>query len=297
MDRKEYSQGLTASISAYLLWGLLPIYWKMVDAISPYQIFSHRVIWSFLFIMILMRFGKKGDAFKSVVSKPRNLIGYILPSLVISANWLMYIWAVNNEFVLETSLGYFINPLVITLFGSIILKERMSRLQKIGIGFAIAGVAFETFAYGKVPIIALILAFTFSVYGLLKKKSNVDSITGLALETLIIGGPALAYMMYQEFSGGGITGNLPVHFWPLIMLSGIMTAVPMILFADGVKKLPLTISGFIQYFSPTIQLFLGIFVFKEPFNLWSLVSFGLIWIGIAFFTYSQILYLRDPEKA
>jgi chloramphenicol-sensitive protein RarD len=295
MDRKEYIQGMIIGVSAYLIWGLLPLYWKLVGQISPIQIFSHRVVWSFLFISIIMIVWKKGEAFRKEISSIRNWLYFLWPSIFISINWIVYIWAVNNGFVLETSLGYYMNPLMVTLFGSLYLKEKLSRLQKFGIGFASLGVLIKTITFGKLPIIALVLALSFSIYGLLKKKSRVDSLTGLAFETLIIGIPSLIYMIIVETSGKGISGNLPVSFWPLVMMSGVLTALPLLLYAEGLKKLPMTVMGFIQYLSPTIGLILGVFVFKEPFDLSSLIAFGLIWIGIGFFIYSQVLFLKETN--
>lgn len=296
MDRKEYLQGIFYGVSAYLLWGLLPLYWKMVGVISPFQIFSHRVVWSFLFLSLVMIFWKKGEAFKIELKSAKNWLYFLWPSIFISINWIVFIWAVNNGYVLETSLGYYMNPILVSLFGSILLKEKVSRLQKFGIGFATAGVVLKTVTYGRLPIIAIVLALSFSVYGLLKKKSRVDSLTGLAFETLIIGIPSVFYMGFVEATGKGISGNLPVYFWPIIIMSGVLTALPLLLYAEGLKKLPMTVMGFIQYLAPTIGLFLGIFVFKEPFDISSLFAFGLIWIGIGFFIYSQILFLRETNN-
>jgi chloramphenicol-sensitive protein RarD len=194
--------------------------------------------------------------------------------------------------VIETSLGYYINPLVLTLFGFIFYKERLNRYQKIGIGLATLGVLVKTVLYGKLPIVALVLAVCFGSYGLLKKKSNLDSLTGLGFETLIIGIPSLIYMGIMEFGGNGITGNLPNSFWILISLSGIVTATPLLMYAESTKKLPLNVVGFLQYISPTIALMLGIFVFGEPFDIGSLIAFSLIWLGLGFFSYSQFKLLK-----
>lgn len=275
------------------MWGLLPLYWKMVDAITPYQIFSQRVVWSFLFITFILFFRKRMPILVAALKSGKEWRRIILPSLFISVNWLLYIWAVNNNFVIETSLGYYINPLVLTLFGFIFYKERLNGYQKIGIGLAAVGVIVKTVIYGKLPIVALVLAVCFGSYGLLKKKSSLDSLTGLGFETLIIGLPSLIYMGIMEFTGQGITGNLSINFWFLIALSGIVTATPLLMYAESTKKLPLNVVGFLQYISPTIALMLGIFVFGEPFELGSLIAFSLIWIGLGFFTYSQFKLLKN----
>lgn len=295
MDRKKYIQGLAMGSSAFVMWGLLPLYWKWVRAITPYQIFAQRVVWSFVFVAAILIVMGKWKTFRGVLRSIRNWKLIIAPAFFISINWLLYIWAVNNNYVIETSLGYYINPLVLTLFGRVFFKERLNRLQKIGIGFAGFGVAIKTFTYGRIPIIALVLATSFALYGLLKKKSDLDSITGMGFETLVIGVPSFFYLIGMESSGLGITGNLPTSFWFMIALSGIVTATPLMLYAEGTKRLPLTVVGFLQYIAPTIALFLGVFVFDEPFDSISLFAFVFIWIGIAFFSYSQYRILKRAK--
>ncbi|HAS73541.1 MAG TPA: EamA family transporter RarD [Clostridiales bacterium UBA8960] len=292
MDRKNYVIGLVYGASAFTMWGLLPLYWKLVNAITPYQIFAQRVVWSFVFITLILVIFKKTPILMKALKSKREWKRIVLPSILISVNWLLYIWGVNNNFVIETSLGYYINPLVLTLFGFIFYKERLNRYQKIGIGLATLGVLVKTVLYGKLPIVALVLAVCFGSYGLLKKKSNLDSLTGLGFETLIIGIPSLIYMGIMEFGGNGITGNLPNSFWILISLSGIVTATPLLMYAESTKKLPLNVVGFLQYISPTIALMLGIFVFGEPFDIGSLIAFSLIWLGLGFFSYSQFKLLK-----
>lgn len=283
------------SSSAFTMWGLLPLYWKWVNGITPYQIFAQRVVWSFVFVVAIIVVKGRWNAFKETLKSIRNWRRVIAPSIFISVNWLLYIWAVNNNFIIETSLGYYINPLVLTLLGRIFYKERLNRLQKIGIGFAGIGVAIKTLTYGRIPIIALILATSFALYGLLKKKSNLDSISGMGFETLFIGIPSLFYLIGMESTGQGITGNLPPSFWFMIAVSGIVTATPLMLYAEGTKRLPLTVVGFLQYIAPTIALFLGVIVFDEPFDSISLFAFVFIWIGIAFFSYSQYRILKRAK--
>ena len=293
MERKRYIEGLMMGVAAFVLWGLLPLYWKLVKAISPYQIFTQRVVWSFLFVMIILAVRGLLPKYKEVISQPKNWIGILGPAFFISVNWLLYIWAVNNDYVIESSLGYFINPLVLTLFGAIFYKERLTKLQTIGITLATVGVLMKSFYYGQIPYIALVLAFSFAVYGLLKKKSALDSLTGLAFETLVIGVPSLIYIMRVESQGTGIHGNLPWQFWILIAFSGIATATPLLLYAEGTKRLPLSVLGFLQYIAPTIMLILGILVFKEPFQRSDLIPFAMIWIGLLFFSYAQYKLLSQ----
>lgn len=250
MDRKNYIEGLTFGALAFGMWGILPLYWRLVDAISPYQIFCQRVVWSFLFVCILLLIkGKWPEFYKTLKSRQewKNIIG---PSVFIAMNWFLYIWGVNNGYVIEASLGYYINPLILTLLGRIFFKERLTLLQKISIAFAAAGVLIKTLLYGRIPFIALALAATFAFYGLLKKKSTLNSLSGLGFETLVIGIPSLLFLILTETRGAGITGNLPWTFWILIALSGVVTAIPLLLYAEGTKKLPLNIVGFLQYLSP-----------------------------------------------
>lgn len=290
-------EGLSSGVLAYVLWGLLPLYWKAVGAINPYQIFSQRIIWSFLFVGVILWYTKKWQEFKSTISDWREWVSIAAPALVISVNWMVYIWGVNNGYIIESSLGYFINPLIVMLFGRIFFKEKMTFLQKVSLGMALAGVLLKTVQYGRIPYVALILAVSFAVYGLLKKKSKLTSVAGLGFETLFVGIPSLFYIIFVETGGSGITGNLPWTFWPLIAASGIITATPLLLYAEGIKKLPLTIMGFLQYLSPTMQLFLGIYLFKEAFDLASLGAFSIIWAGILLFTYDQYRTLRRREAA
>jgi len=296
MDKKRYGEGLLMSTGAFVIWGLLPLYWKWVSAITPYEIFAQRVVWSLFFVLILMRNKERLQNFIHMVKQPRHLLKTIAPAIFISFNWLTYIWGVNNGYVLEASLGYYINPLVLTLFGRIFFKEHLTRDQKIGISFAMIGVVYKTVTYGRVPYIALILAFSFAIYGLLKKKSTFTSLTGLGIETLLIGVPALITLLYYESQGMGIIGNLPSYYWLRIMLSGVLTATPLLLYSEGTKRLPLSIIGFLQYIAPTISLFLGIFIFKEAFNFSSLIAFIFIWIGLAIFTREQVILFRKQKK-
>lgn len=292
MNRKSYIEGLIFGGLAYLIWGLLPLYWKLVHALSAYQLFAQRVVWSLLFVVILILIMRKKDDFLKLLKSKEKYKIILGSSAFISVNWLVYIWAVNNGYVIESSLGYFMNPLVLTLFGSMFFKERLTKLQMVGMAFAVTGVLAKTILYGRVPIIAITLAVSFASYGVLKKKAQVDSMTGLGFETLLIGLPSLIYIIFGEASGAGITGNLPLSFWLLISLSGIATATPLIFYAEAAKKLPLSTLGFLQYIAPTITLFLGIYIFKEPFDFKSLIAFILIWIGLVIFSYSQVILLK-----
>lgn len=297
MDKKNYLQGLAYGATAYFLWGLLPLYWRLVHQLSAYQIFAQRVVWSFVFVLILLRAKGRIGAFFKLLSDRRIWKIGLASSLFISINWLTYIWGVNNGYVIESSLGYFINPLVMTLFGRFFFKEKITRLQGAGLLSALIGVLLSTWFYHRIPVIGLTLAVSFAVYGVLKKKSGLDSLNGLTLETLVISAPSLIYILFAESSGQGISGNLPYWFWGIIALSGIVTAVPLLCYAEGAKKLPLSVLGFLQYISPTISLILGITVFKEAFDARSLIAFSFIWFGLILFSYSQYVIFSKKHNA
>ncbi|HAP44008.1 MAG: hypothetical protein A2087_06770 [Spirochaetes bacterium GWD1_61_31] len=292
MDKKQYATGLMNGLGAFLLWGLLPLYWRLVGAIAPYQIFAHRVVWSLLFVLILLLARGELREFGRLVRQPKLWLRLLGPAVFISINWLTYIWGVNSGYVIESSLGYYMNPLVLTLFGTVFLKEKLTRLQAAGIALSAVGVAIKTLSYGRFPWVAIVLAVTFAVYGLLKKLSPLKSLKGLGFETLIISLPALGYLLFAELGGSGIAGNLPWYYWPLIMASGVATAVPLLLFAEATSRLPLTVIGFLQYLAPTIALFLGIFVFQEDFEAASLLAFGFVWTGIILFSAAQYRLFR-----
>lgn len=292
MENREYKLGLLFGVASFGMWGMLPLYWKLVGAISPYQIFAHRVLWSFVFIVFIMIYKDYWKNFSKMVKDGRTIKFFIAPAIAISINWMLYIWSVNNGYVVEASLGYYINPLMLTAFGSLVYKEKMTKLQKLGLALAIIGVVVKTVLYGRVPVIALILATSFSVYGLLKKRSKWDSLTALAFETLIVGIPSLIFLIFVEVTGTGIRGNLPFYLVPLILLSGIATATPLILYAESAKRLPLSVLGFIQFLSPTISLLIGVFVFKEAFDISSMIGFSFIWVALGLFIYSQVKILK-----
>lgn len=296
MNRKTYLEGLAFGAGAFVLWGLLPLYWKAVQALSPYQIFAHRVVWSFLVVYVILSITKKRARFFAALRSKKELKAIIPAAVAISINWLLYIWAVNNNYVIETSLGYYMNPLILALFGRLFYGERLSRLEYIGFLFAGTGVVLKTIFYGAFPYIAVILAVCFALYGLFKKRSVLESTVSLEVETLVIGIPSILYLIYAEATGTGISGNLPMWYWGLIALSGIMTAVPLLLYSESAKRLPLTVLGFLQYIAPTLALFLGVFVFGEAFTWDALMCFALIWIGLILFTVSQYRQLKERRK-
>lgn len=286
-QQKLYKTGLIYAIMSYCTWGVFPLYWKMLLHVPPQQILAHRIVWSLFFLLILLAW-RRDRVFIQYLSSPRTLGLLLLTAALIGGNWFTYIYAVNNNHIVDSSLGYYINPMVNILLGMVFLKERLSRIQAIAVAFAFAGVAYLTFHYGRIPIISLVLAFSFGLYGLLRKKANLQSMPGLMVETLLLAPIALWYLWHVNTMGSGAYGHYSILTDMLLMLGGPVTAIPLFWFGIAATRIPLSTLGFIQYLSPTLQLLIGIFVFREPFDTAYLISFGLVWTGLGIYTYSVI---------
>ena len=282
--------GIIYTMGAYILWGILPIYWKLIDEVPALEILAHRVIWSFIFVLIIVVILKRKilkNFFQVQMSQKKTWLGLFLASLFISINWFTYIYAVNTNHIVEASLGYYINPLIAVLLGVFVLREKVNKMQAISFIIAGIGVLYMTISVGKIPWISLILALSFGFYGLSKKLIKVDSILGLLLETLFILPFALLFLAYlgvnnqHSFSTGSLTNDL------FLIGSGIATAIPLLWFGIGAQKIPLYLVGFLQYISPTISLILGVVMYGESFTKDHLVTFACIWIAIAMFSARQ----------
>ena len=288
------NKGVIFAFSAYLLWGFFPIYFKLIGIVPPLQILAHRFLWSFVFLAILIFGLKQVTRLKGSITR-RILVSYFLAGSILAINWGTYVYAVNSDHVLESSLGYFINPMVSVLLGVIFLKERLRLWQWIPVGLACIGVIYLTVIFGSIPWIALVLAFSFGLYGLIKKISPLDSLSGLTLETGLLLIPAVAFLGFHEINGTGSFGHTGAGIGILLALSGVVTAIPLLLFAAGTKRINLTTIGILQYITPSIQFLLGAFLFKEPFDVNRLVGFGLIWIALIIFTGETILHQRNKR--
>lgn len=290
--QRENTTGIMYTAGAYILWGILPIYWKLAYDVPALEILAHRVIWSFVFVLVIVAFLKRKllkNFFLVQMSQKKTWIGLILASLFISINWLTYIYAVNTDHIVEASLGYYINPLVAVLLGVFVLREKVNGWQAVSFVLAGIGVIYMTVSIGKLPWISLILALSFGFYGLSKKLVKVDSILGLLLETLFVLPFALLFLAYLGANGqhSFATGSLQTNL--LLLGSGIVTAIPLLWFGIGAQKIPLYLVGFIQYISPTISLIIGVLMYDEAFTKDHIVAFTCIWIAIAIFTVSNIL--------
>lgn len=289
---ENYKQGIFFGLAAYVLWGILPVYWKALELVSPFEILSSRFMWSCVFVFLLIIFQKKWPLFtkevKQVFSNVKTGAAMAAAGITISFNWGTFIWAVNNGHIVETSMGYYINPLVSSLFAVVFLRERLDKMQLAAITCAFIGVASMVYSFGKIPWVSLTLAFTFALYGLLKKILPVSALTSIMLETLLITPLALVYeySLWQQGVSFYASGNLQV----IMMLTGagVVTAIPLLLFTAGARLLPLKIIGFLQYISPTLTLLIGVFVYNEAFTASHLLAFGWIWAALLLFIVSQL---------
>ncbi len=289
---ENYKQGIFFGLAAYVLWGILPVYWKALELVSPFEILSSRFMWSCVFVFLLIIFQKKWPLFakevKQVFSNVKTGAAMVAAGITISFNWGTFIWAVNNGHIVETSMGYYINPLVSILFAVVFLRERLDKMQLAAITCAFIGVASMVYSFGKIPWVSLTLAFTFALYGLLKKILPVSALTSIMLETLLITPLALVYeySLWQQGVSFYASGNLQV----IMMLTGagVVTAIPLLLFTAGARLLPLKIIGFLQYISPTLTLLIGVFVYNESFTASHLLAFGWIWAALLLFIVSQL---------
>lgn len=285
--------GMMAALSTYLIWGILPLYWNLLARAEANEILAHRIVWSFFFMVIVLIVTKRWQSFKEDCralwqDKKRGLI-LLLAAFIISLNWLTYIWAVNHDHVIDTSIGYYINPLMSVLFGIVFFRERVSGLKKISLLLAAIGIVLMTYQLGKLPWVAVVLAVSFSVYGALKKQLHLNPFSSITLETMLMMPFAVPYI--------GILMASPVNHFSLatpdlalfLMGTGVVTAVPLVLFSYGANLLPLNVLGFFQYISPTIGLLLGIFFFHESFGMAQISALGFVWAAIVLFTVAESL--------
>lgn len=281
---QEQRRGLAITAFTFTLWGLVPVYWHLLKAVPSQQIIAHRIIWSTVLVVAWLLLSNGLGWWKAIAAQPRALPTLALSSVAIAFNWGLYIWAINAGHVIETSLGYFINPLVSVVLGVVVLKERLRRLQWLAVGCAALGVAWLTVDAGTPPWIALGLACSFGLYGLLRKMISVDPVAGLGMESLYLFLPAIGFALWSEnghggafFSGWGWRNDA------LLIFGGAVTALPLIGFAYGVKRIPLSLVGILQYIAPSIGLLLGVFFFREPFDMAKAVGFAAIWTGLLLF--------------
>lgn len=289
MFEKQTLHGAYFALAAYLFWGFVPIYFKLVDHVSPWEILCHRVLWSVILLIGILFYTGQLPALKVNASVVKKLF---LTSALLSVNWLVFIYAIVNENIVETSLGYFINPLVSVFLGMIFLSERLRPMQWVAISIAGSGIAFQLIFYGAIPWIALTLGFSFGFYGLVRKNLNLPSVSGLALETLLILPFAILGLLWFSTSGNMDFGAVDRQTDVLLILSGFITSFPLLCFAAAVTRLSLTAIGIFQYIAPSLSLVVAVVMYNEPFGLDRIITFTCIWIALVIFSMETLYYHR-----
>lgn len=289
MDTDQRS-GLLQGISAYIMWGLFPLYWYFLAHIPAIESIANRIIWSFIFLAVFLTIKKRWATVTETLRDAKTFKLLILTGFLISGNWLLYIWAISNGYVLEASMGYYINPIVNIVLGAMFLGERLRKYQYVAVAFVVAGVIVLTAKFGRIPYVAITLAVTFAFYALLRKIIPVGAQVGLLIETGVVVVPAMIFLVSLGKENHVAFGSITEQF--LLLGAGLITLIPLIFLANALKKLQLSTIGFIQYISPTLQFLCGLFLFEETFSIVQAVSFILIWIGLFFYTVEAIFVAK-----
>ena len=281
--------GIVYAAGAYILWGLLPLFWKALQGVPALEILAHRVVWCLVVVLLLLAAQRHWRWLSVILRNGHIMLTFTASALLLTANWFVYIWAVNAGHIVEASLGYFINPLVNVVLGVLFLKERLRFWQGVAVAMALCGVLYLTLSYGVVPWIALTLAGSFGIYGLLRKTASLNSLEGLTLETLLLFLPALGYLLYLEWIGTAAFGHTGALTAVLLVCSGVATALPLLLFAAAARRITLTSLGILQYIAPTLQFLLGVLVYHEPLSRARLIGFCLVWLALGLYTMEGML--------
>jgi chloramphenicol-sensitive protein RarD len=297
MSTADHRRGMWIAVGAYALWGVMPLYWHLLKAVPSLQIVLHRVVWSALFVGVYLLWRDGRGWLRKTLAAPRLWWMLALSGIMIAFNWGLYVWAVNAGHVIETALGYFINPLLNVVIGVLFLRERLRPLQWLSVAIAAAGVLWLTVRYGQVPWIALALAVSFGLYGVLRKLAHVDAVAGLGVESAYLFVPALVLLLWSETHGaGGFGAGYGASADVLLVLAGIITALPLVGFAYAVRRIPLATVGLLQYIAPTLQFLIGVFVFAEPFDRERLIGFACIWLALAIFAGEGLWRARRSRR-
>lgn len=296
-EQTRSRQGVLLAIAAYTMWGFAPIYFKSLGEVTPFEILSHRVIWSFFFLAVLIHVSRRWHAVSNIFSNRKTLLVLVATSLLVGANWLVFIWAVNTNHMLDASLGYYINPLLNVILGMLFLGERLRKLQWFAVTLAFIGVAIQVIAFGSIPIIALILASSFGLYGLLRKKISLDAQTGLFIETLIMLPLAAIYLFaIADTPTSDLTQN-PMTLNLLLIAAGLITTLPLLCFNGAATRMMLSTLGFFQYIGPSLMFLLAVLVYDEPFTADKATTFTFIWSSLILFSFDGIRYARNKRKS
>jgi chloramphenicol-sensitive protein RarD len=290
------SKGIWNGLAAYVMWGFFPIYWKLLHDVPALEVIGHRISWSFILLIVVILLTKQWKDFRSAALTPKIIGIYAVAGILLTVNWLIYVWGVNSGFIVETSLGYFINPLISVLLGVIFLRERLRPAQWLPVALAAAGVVYLTVTYGRLPWIALSLAVSFGFYGLMKKLAPLGSLYGLTLETALVFPIALIYLALVGVTGTGSFLHEGALSDILLIGTGVVTSVPLLMFASAARQIPLTMIGVLQYVAPTLQFLIGVFLYHESFDKSRLIGFGLVWLALIIFWVENYLANRLPVQ-
>ena len=293
----EQSKGVLSAALAYAAWGLFPLYFKQVAQVPALEVVAHRTLWSMVFVVGLLALLRRWAWLSEVLRQPRVLGAFAVSSLLLSGNWLIYVWAVQHDHVLDASLGYFINPLLNVALGFVFLHERPRPLQWAAVALAGAGVLWLTVLGGKLPWVALTLALSFGFYGLMRKVAPLGALEGLALETVLLAPLAGAALMWWALQGSSSFAQSDMAGMGLLMFAGPLTALPLLLFASGARRIPLTTLGLLQYIAPTLQFLLGVLLYQEPFGGARIAGFALIWLALALYSIEGLWQSRRSSQA
>lgn len=288
------NKGILYALFAYIFWGIFPIYWKLLKHVPSYEIVAERVVWSLAFFLFIIWIKRDWSNFVKKIRSIKSLWQIVFPAILIAPNWFVFIWAVTGDYVLETSLGYFISPLMSVFFGVVFLKESLRRIQWVAVIIAGMGVVFMTIMYGQFPWISVFLASTWATYGLLRKKSPLDAIEGLTFEMFILLIPALVFLTYLSAHDANNFG-LDLLTTTLFIGGGIISGLPLLAFIAGARRINLTLIGILQYIYPTIIFFLGVYLYDEPFSDAKVMGFSFIWLALIVFTLEGTVYLRSKS--
>ncbi len=291
-SRSESVLGVIYAGAAFVIWGLAAVYWKELGSVPPLEIIAHRVAWSFFFLFSLIILQRQWNQFVVILQNPRMLLILLSTSILVGANWLLYVWAVNNNHLLQASLGYYINPLVNVVLGMVFLKERLRRPQILAVLLATIGVLYLTIQYGQFPWIAICLAMSFGLYGLIRKVAPVSPLVGLTVETLLLLLPAIGYLLYLDFQGTGTIFRVSLKFDLLLIGCAPLTAVPLLFFTAGAKRLYLSTVGLMQYIGPSGMFLLAVFYYHEPFSTAQIWTFVMIWTALVIYSTDSVMYYR-----
>jgi len=295
--RSDTVLGVVCASSAFLIWGVSPVYWKALKAVASFEIILHRIVWSFVLLVPLILVMRRWRDLMDVFKNYRNLLILLFTAVIIGGNWLLYVWAVNTDNLLQASLGYYISPLVNVLLGMVFLKERLRPPQILAVLLAAAGVLLLTIYYGEFPWIALALAISFGLYGLIRKTAPVGSLVGLAVETFWLAIPSLAYLVYLDSHGAGSIFRVSLKVDLLLMGCALVTAIPLLFFTLGARRLYLSTVGLLQYISPSCMFLLAVFLFREPFAKAQVVTFIFIWTALAIYSTDSFRYYKRTEQS